>query len=137
MRDSLYYIQTRHPYGEIEGQPSQAPEPASSTDNAAAQDPNSLDPPPPENPGTFDRTLHTLAQSLILKEQQIEYLIEHLPGIDPQTGQLYTQADQEDKMRALQSELTALEAERAEAEVEREKLVEGLGEMIVGIRRVP
>jgi len=137
MRDSLYYIQTRHPYGEIQGQPSQAPETASSTDIAAAQDPNSLDPPPPENPETFDRTLHTLAQSLILKEQQIEYLIEHLPGIDPQTGQLYTQADQEDKMRALQSELTALEAERAEAEVEREKLTEGLGEMIVGIRRVP
>ena len=137
MRDSLYYIQTRHPYGEIEGQPSQAPESAPSTDNAAAQDPNSPDPPPPENSETFDRTLHTLAQSLILKEQQIEYLIEHLPGIDPQTGQLYTQADQEDKMRALQSELTALEAERAEAEVEREKLVEGLGEMIVGIRRVP
>jgi mediator of RNA polymerase II transcription subunit 21 len=154
MYASLSYVRQRHPYGEIEGQPSQAPLPAlrSSPTTAAAQtalpngnnttsqqqtaNPNSAEPervptPPPEDPQIFNAALHELARDLVIKEQQIEYLINNLPGIGN------SEADQEKRIRELEVELKEVEAERAKAEVEREALVEGLGKVIVGVRRVP
>lgn len=76
-------------------------------------------------------SLRELAQSLVLKEQQIEYLIQSLPGIGS------SERDQERRIRELQEELRVVEAERKEKEVVRENLVEGLGKVLVGVRRVP
>ena len=67
----------------------------------------------------------------MLKEQQIEYLINSLPGIGS------SEADQERRMRELERELREVKAERVKAEEDKEALVEGLGRIIVGVRRVP
>lgn len=150
MYASISYIRQRHPYGEIEGQPSQAPQalPPSSANNdaggniqangnaAATSQVQQLQAdhdgtPPPEEPQAFDAALHELARDLVIKEQQIEYLINSLPGLGS------SEADQEKRMRELEFELREAEAERAKVEVEREALVEGLGKVIVGVRRIP
>ena len=149
MYASLSYIQSRHPYGDIPGQPSQAPQ-ASAAINTVPNSAVSLAngdqhqfgqqpqqpgervaTPPPENPEIFDAALRELARDLVLKEQQIEYLINSLPGIGN------SEADQEKRMRELEIELREVEAERTKAEEEREALVEGLGRVIVGTKRVP
>ena len=150
MYASISYIRQRHPYGEIEGQPSQAPQAQSvepgnhdagttaqtNGDAALASQPQQSQPdrngtPPPEEPQAFDAALHELARDLVVKEQQIEYLINSLPGLGS------SEADQEKRMRELEVELRDAEAERVKAEVEREAMVEGLGKIIVGLRRVP
>ncbi|KAK5175474.1 RNA polymerase II mediator complex subunit [Saxophila tyrrhenica] len=148
MYASISYIRQRHPYGEIPGQPSQAPKAPEPTTNGAGSTeqtngtvtttsqpqqpaPGREGTPPPEEPQAFNAALHELARDLVIKEQQIEYLINSLPGLGS------SEADQEKRMRELQVELREVEAERAKAEVEKEALVEGLGKMIVGIKRVP
>ena len=139
MYASLSYIQTRHPYGEIPGQPSQAPEPAASISatsaptngeaagNVAQEPPQT---PPPETTERFNDALHELARDLVIKEQQIEYLINSLPGIGN------SEADQERRMRELEVELRQVERERAKAEEEKERMVDLLGRVIVGAKRV-
>ena len=142
MYASLSYIQTRHPYGEIPGQPSQAPQPHPPTTPAAphsalsnghaqfTQQPDPPSTPPPEDPQTFDAALRELARDLVLKEQQIEVIINSLPGLGN------SEAEQVERMRELEGELREVEAERARAEAEREGLVEGLGGVLVGVGRV-
>lgn len=143
MYASISYISQRHPYGEILGQPSQAPQAlessATTNENGVqttganhSQQPNSepAGTPPPEEPQAFNAALHEMARDLVIKEQQIEYLINSLPGLGSSA------ADQEKRMRELEVELREVEAERAKAEVEREALVEGLGKVIVGVQRV-
>ena len=141
---SLNYIQARAPYGDIPGQPSQAPQRTTiptviAAPNSAIAMPNGdahhqpgeqPTTPPPEEPNTFDAALRELARDLLLKEQQIEYLINSLPGLGN------SEADQERKMRELERELREVEVERAKAESEKEELVDGLGRVLVGIKRV-
>ena len=140
---SLQYIQARHPYGEIPGQPSQAPQPAtpnSAVPTSAVSLPNGdafqsrqdgSETPPPVPQDQFDRALREMAQDLVIKEQQIEIVINSLPGIGS------SETDQEKRMRELESELREVEKERAKAEEEKEKMVDMLGQVIVGARRVP
>ena len=71
-----------------------------------------------------------MARDLILTEQRAEILINSLPGIGN------SEQDQERRMRELEVELRRVEADRAKAEDEREKMVDVLGEMLVGVRRV-
>ncbi len=145
MYASISYIRQHHPYGEIPGQPSQAPqahEPAAaSNENGESAQTNGVatsqqqlsereGTPPPEETQAFNAALHEMARDLVIKEQQIEYLINSLPGLGS------SGADQEKRMRELEVELREVEAERAKAEVEREALVEGLGKVIVGVQRV-
>ena len=87
--------------------------------------------PAPEEQSVFDAALRELAQDLVLQEQQIEHLINSLPGI----GNI--EADQERRMRELEQDLREVERERARAEEERERMVEGLGRVIVGAKRIP
>lgn len=157
----LHYIEHHHPYADILGQPSQAPLTVSASDpelvpdtkanettaltngNTATNSSNTQQPPPkeedqPDEPSDkphsheeFAASLRELAQGLVLKEQQIEYLIQSLPGIGS------SEQDQERRIRELQEELRVVEKERREKEVVRENLVEGLGKVLVGGRRVP
>lgn len=130
MYASLSYVQTRHPYASIEGQPSQAPAPTTNSTNPNATNENGeQSTPPPETPVAFESAMRELAQDLVVKEQQIEYLVNSLPGIGT------SEAQQERRMRELEVELRAAEKERAAAEVEKETMVEGLGKVLVGVRR--
>ena len=149
MYASLSYIQTRHPYGEIPGQPIQAPEPEpvrSSASNGAAPAPVGALPngesshqqaserassPAPEAPESFNSAMHELARDLMLKEQQIEILINSLPGIGN------SEADQEKRMRELEAELREVEMERTKAEDKKGRMADLLGQIIVGAKRVP
>lgn len=96
---------------------------------AEGEDPNL--PPAPDSPRTFASRQRELARDLIIKEQQIEYLISVLPGIGA------SEAEQETKIRELEKELRAVEKERA-AKVRdlkklRARLENVLGAVAVGI----
>lgn len=62
--------------------------------------------PPPDPPHVFAKRQRELARDLILKEQQIEYLVSVLPGIHN------TEQEQESRIKALAAELRIVEAKR-------------------------
>jgi mediator of RNA polymerase II transcription subunit 21 len=150
MYASLNYIQLKHPYAVIEGQPSQAPEPSETRDatnagdstnatsgiqvNGTANPQNDLsDPstPSPESSEIFQNALREIAQDLVVKEQQIEHLINSLPGLGN------SESDQERRMRELEVELRNVQAVRESKEAEREELIDMLGKVITKVKRVP
>ncbi|KAG9639947.1 hypothetical protein KCU61_g7985, partial [Aureobasidium melanogenum] len=151
---SIRYIQTRHQFASIPGQPDMsdptapnAPAPlqpnaapntltASAAEqggpNAAAlqqqQEPNH--PPGPDDPATFQAALRELARDLVLKEQQIEYLISVLPGIGE------SEANQSQRIQALEKELREADQERKVALAEREAMLDKLGALAAECKRV-
>jgi mediator of RNA polymerase II transcription subunit 21 len=162
MYASLNYIQQKHPYGEIPGQPSQAEPsaPAPKTihaltdgDGATASnapeangtdkvkddkkdDKKEEDKKPdgapthiPDQPDVFEATMREMARSLILQEQKAEVLINSMPGIG------HSEGNQRARMAALMEELKQVEGERAKAEEDRERMIDTLGDVIVGIQR--
>lgn len=161
MYAAVNFIQSRSPYGQIDGQPNQAPAsypPPTSGPNTAvaphavspqpngelssppqpqpqqqASGPSQQSPgsPPPDAPDDFNAALHELAQSLVLQEQQIEYLINSLPGLGN------SEESQTRRMRELEAELRQVEQERARAEEVKERMVDVVGEVLAGIKRVP
>lgn len=66
-----------------------------------------------------------------MKQQEIEHIIKNLPGIKQ------TEAAQEKRMRELEVELRKVEEDRAKAEDEKERMADLLGQVIVGVKRVP
>jgi len=78
---------------------------------------------------TFKAGQRELAQDLILKEQQIEYLISILPGLD------HSEEDQEEKIQRLEEELKAIEEKRKVAVKEKEALLIRLDEVIRNVKR--
>lgn len=137
------YIDTHHAPSPIPNQPD-IPDLASGSNppqSATADGPQSQalqissDPPPQvgapthDPPELFQARLQELAADLVLKEQQIEALISVLPGVGSSS------AAQEARMKTLDAELRAVEAERVEAVKEKEKLLSMVDEVIVGIRR--
>ena len=94
--------------------------------NAASTDPSE---PRPDSPHTFALRQHELARDLLLKEAQIEVLIERLPGIDR------SEEEQEARLRALEGELQAAERERRAAVAERERVLARLDEVIRSVKR--
>jgi len=159
MYAAINYIKTRHPYGDIPGQPSQAPDPAppsaipqsavsqtlpngngnqangpvggaaaAAVDEQQASKPST---PPPEPSDTFNASLHELAKDLVLQEQQIEILINSLPGLGS------SEASQQRRMRELEAELRIVEEERRKAEEEKEVMVAKLGNVLTRTQRVP
>lgn len=70
-----------------------------------------------------------LAQDLITKEQQIEYLISMLPGLEN------SEQDQERNIKELEEELKIAEAQRLQAIGERKAIMGKLDEVIRSIRR--
>ncbi|KAE8371394.1 mediator complex, subunit Med21 [Aspergillus bertholletiae] len=93
-----------------------------------AADPNL--PPAPDSPRTFASRQRELARDLVIKEQQIEYLISVLPGIDS------SEAEQEKRIRELEKELRNAEEDREQRVRElrklRKKLENVLGAIEVG-----
>lgn len=86
-------------------------------------DPNLL--PQPDSPRTFAARQRELARDLIIKEQQIEYLISVLPGIGA------SEAEQEARIRELESQLREVEKERV-AKAEELKQLRGRLEDVLG-----
>lgn len=88
-------------------------------------------PPEPDSPHTFASRQRELARDLIIKEQQIEYLISVLPGIGT------SEAEQEAKIRELEVQLREVEEKREAKVLElkklRRKLENVLGAVSVGI----
>jgi mediator of RNA polymerase II transcription subunit 21 len=84
----------------------------------------------PDEPDVFESTMREMARSLILQEQKAEILINSMPGIG------HSEEKQKARMAALMEELKHVEGERAKAEEERERMIETLGEVIVGVQRV-
>lgn len=65
----------------------------------------------------------------MLKEQQIEYLISILPGLDN------SEKDQEQYIKELEEELRVAEAQRLDAIKEKEEMLAKLDDVIRSIRR--
>lgn len=86
-------------------------------------DPNQ--PPLPDSPQLFLYRQKELARDLIIKEQQIEYLIGRLPGIGS------SEAEQEAQIRELESELRQVEFAREKKARELKKLWKRL-ELVLG-----
>lgn len=70
-----------------------------------------------------------LARDLIVKEQQIEYLISSLPGLEN------SERDQEKMIRDLEEELKVAEAQRLEAIKEKDDVLAKLDQVLRTIRR--
>jgi mediator of RNA polymerase II transcription subunit 21 len=86
-------------------------------------DPNQ--PPTPDPPALFAYRQRELARDLIIKEQQIEYLISRLPGIGS------SEAEQEARIRELEGELRHVLVERERKAQELKKLAKKL-ETVLG-----
>lgn len=132
---SVKYIQDRAPYADIPGQPDQRPRNESAANGDSQDAPQAsatqqrASSPEPHTSAVFNVKLREMAQDLVLREQQIEYLINSLPGMGN------SEADQERRMRELELELKEADAERARAETVREGLEQGLGKVIMAGRR--
>jgi len=143
---SLRYIQTHHDFAQIPGQPDLNPyseankkekAPADNEggkDGAAdgvAQGSTAIDQvPEPDSPDVFQASLRELARDLILKEQQIEYLISVLPGIGN------SEQDQNTRIQALSTDLRQIEEERKTASQTKEEMLRMLGDLAASCKRV-
>lgn len=85
-----------------------------------------VDPLPAEE---FQAGMSELSRDLITKEQQIEYLISMLPGLQN------SEQDQERSIKELEEDLKAAETERQEALKERDQVLAELDNVIRRIRR--
>ncbi|RFU35653.1 hypothetical protein B7463_g690, partial [Scytalidium lignicola] len=83
----------------------------------------------PHPADVFKAGQRELAQDLIVKEQQIEYLISSLPGLEN------SEKDQKETIRQLEEELKATEMQRKEAVKEKEILLAKLESVIKSIKR--
>ncbi|CAD0110703.1 unnamed protein product [Aureobasidium uvarum] len=153
---SIRYIQTRHQFASIPNQPDMSdptapnapaplqPNAAPDTLTASAAEqggPNAValqqqqeqdpdQPPRPDDPATFQAALRELARDLVLKEQQIEYLISVLPGIGE------SEANQNQRIQALEKELREADEQRKTALVERETMLDKLASLAGECKRV-
>ncbi|KAF4635884.1 hypothetical protein G7Y89_g2219 [Cudoniella acicularis] len=91
----------------------------------APQDPD-VDPYPAEQ---FKAGQRELAQDLILKEQQIEYLISILPGLEN------SEKDQEQTIKRLEEDLRIAEEQRKQALKEKEAVLARLEGVIRSVKR--
>ncbi|KAG5294534.1 RNA polymerase II transcription mediator family protein [Histoplasma ohiense] len=90
---------------------------------AQQQEPSPAEP-TPDPPEIFALRQRELARDLIVKEQQIEYLISVLPGVGS------SEAEQEERIRRLAEELRVVEAEKREKRRQMRKLGERVDELL-------
>ncbi|KAI9769815.1 MAG: RNA polymerase II mediator complex subunit [Geoglossum simile] len=111
---TLRYLNEHHPHA------SSSPGANSSSSSSSAGD----------SPVQFQQRTRELARDLVIKQQQIEFLIGALPGIGTSA------AAQADRLAALQREMHDVEAARAGAVRERERLRALLDGVVACVRRV-
>ena len=87
-------------------------------------------PPPKPSPEQFQADIKELAKDITLKEQQIEKLIAHLPGLN------WSEKDQVERMKELERQLEDLEEDRVKAVKEKEMLMKMVEDKIAGVGRV-
>ncbi|KAJ4418615.1 RNA polymerase II mediator complex subunit [Neurospora sp. IMI 360204] len=80
-------------------------------------------------PDVFQAGQLELARDLITREQQIEYLISSLPGLDN------SEHDQMQSIKELEEELTVAEKQRQEAVKEKDEVLVKLDQTLRSIRR--
>lgn len=83
----------------------------------------------PKPEGVFLAGQRELARDLIIKEQQIEYLVSQLPGLEN------SEKDQEQRIRQLEKELKEAEEERKAAVKEKEVVLGKLENVIRSVKR--
>ena len=83
----------------------------------------------PDSPRTFASAQQELAQDLLIKARQIEYLIGVLPGVEK------SETEQETRIRVLEGELRGAEEERKSAVADMEGWRERLEVVLGGVRR--
>ncbi|KAL8969590.1 MAG: hypothetical protein Q9183_001936 [Haloplaca sp. 2 TL-2023] len=119
---SLRYLSSHHPSSSL-----------THTNNAAAGGPYPpTDTSPlhrPDSPATFVAAQKELAQDLVLKVQEIETLIEKLPGLGESVE------SQEGRIRRLEEEMRVVEAGRVDAVREREMCMEIVEEVVGRVKR--
>lgn len=79
----------------------------------------------------FDSDIREFAADIVTKEQQIEHLIAHLPGLD------FSEQEQVERMKDLERQLEQLETQRLEAVKEKEAMLRLVESKIQGVGRVP
>ncbi|CAN6595778.1 mediator of RNA polymerase II transcription subunit 21 [Trichomonascus vanleenenianus] len=109
---SLNYINHNHDFVSVEG------EPKATDTNVESKDPEE-----------FKRSLKELAKDVILKTQQVEHLVDSLPGVDS------TEQDQLKKLQELEQGLRELEKEHQDALKEKERLLDRCDELILQVAR--
>lgn len=81
----------------------------------------------PDSPTTFASNQVQLVRDLILKEQQIEYLIKALPGIGT------SEKEQEERIKSLEKELRQMLVERKEKRKEMRAVVKRLENVMMAV----
>ena len=141
---SIRYISSNHPDPQDPPSPTrQTPPPASAgTGDAATTDATNQSGPPEDqqqppqqirpipSPAQFTHDQRELARDLILKEQQIEYLISVLPGIGT------SEREQLDRLTVLRRQLREAEEERKRAVADKDEVLKRLDDVILNVRRV-
>jgi len=123
---SLSYLSTHHPSQPLD------PNARPSTNQQQPSEGNPSDPPPPDHedsPDLFARRQRELARDLILKEQQIEYLIGKLPGLGS------SEVEQEARIKELEGELREMGAERERVRGELKGMVRRVEGVVMGAGR--
>lgn len=83
----------------------------------------------PDSPTTFATNQIQLVRDLIIKEQQIEYLIKALPGIGT------SEKEQEEQIRSLERELRQMQEQRKQKRKEMRATVKKLEHVIRGVAK--
>lgn len=78
----------------------------------------------------FQADIKELAQDITIKEQQIEKLIAHLPGLN------WSEKEQVGRMKELEKQLAELEGDRVQAVKEKEMLLKMVEDKITGVGRM-
>ncbi|EGD87328.1 hypothetical protein H112_05868 [Trichophyton rubrum D6] len=97
--------------------------------SGGTQEQNKDLPPRPDSSNTFAQRQRELARDLIIKEQQIEYLISVLPGIGS------SEAEQEARIRQLADELREAEKIRRRKRKQMKKLAESIDGLLEAVSR--
>jgi mediator of RNA polymerase II transcription subunit 21 len=81
----------------------------------------------PDSPTTFAANQLQLVRDLVIKEQQIEYLLKVLPGIGT------SEKEQEERIRSLDKELRQIQEQRKQKRKEMRAVVKKLENVILGV----
>lgn len=83
----------------------------------------------PQSPEVFDQAQQDLAEDLVVKAQQIEYLIRRLPGL------VQGEEEQNAEIRRLVEEVKEMEVQRKEKRKEMRQCLEQLDNVVMGMAR--